>query len=852
MGTWRTSIRTKPSTARGWLARLVVTAIVASGIVGVAAPAHAIASRTVAYYSMDERPGTTQLVDSSGNGRHGTIGNDVTPGVVYQGATAQRFARHLPADGAFPGHTNRVPNATDLNPGAGDFSIEVRLRTTYSFGNIMQKGQGSTVGGYWKLENPGGLPRCLFRGGDGASRTGYSNVDISDGQWHTIRCNRTSTYVEMWVDGVRQSRLSGVTGTISNNWDLSMGGKAACDGETVTCDYFVGDIDYVRIEKGESVAANAPPAPVADVDCVGLSCSMSAAGSTDADGAIQRYMWNFGDGATYDGASVPTAIHSYGSAGSYTVTLSVTDDRGTTASTVRQVTVAPEAETIAFVGQVTSNVNATTHQVTVPPAVQQGDRLLLFFSQNSQAALTGPSGVTGWTRLDSIAGGSARTTVWTKTAGAQDSGAQVRMALASQAKGNLILAAYRGVDAVSAFASRTDAVSSAVRVTPNAPVAAAGSWAVSYWMHGDSATTSMTPPAGVQVRSNGSQTGGGRVTGLLTDSGAMVPTVPYGGLSATAAAASTTTTSWTVVLSPSEGAPANQPPTASFAAVCDLQECAFDGAASSDLEGAIASYRWDFGDGATTTTTGPTTSHTYAADGTYTARLTVVDASSLTGTATRSLTIVSKEPEPSEVAYVDSASTSRTGLFQNVVIPASVQPGDTMLLFLGIASTGTITDPQGWQPLDTRDGGSLRTRVWHKVATTSDAGATVTVALGASIKGNLMVAAYRGAKADPPAFASEAATANTTTRATPMVSVASPGSWAVSYWAHRDSTSTMLTPESTVQTRNSGTQTGGGRVTTLVADSAAPVAVGPYGGALATAESPSANGAAWTIVLAPE
>ena len=54
----------------------------------------------------------------------------------------------------------------------------------------------------------------------------------------------------------------------------------------------------------------------------------------------------------------------------------------------------------------------------------------------------------------------------------------------------------------------------------------------------------------MQVRSNSSQTGGGRVTGLLADSGSTVPAGSYGGLTATGAAASTTTTTWTLILRP--------------------------------------------------------------------------------------------------------------------------------------------------------------------------------------------------------------------------------------------------------------------------------------------------------------
>lgn len=840
------------SPVRRWASAFLVAALAVGALIGGASPAFAIASRTVAFYSMDEPAGSTQLRDSSGNGRHGSIGADVASGTVYQGATAQRFATHLPSQGAFAGHTDAVPHTTDFNPDSGDFSIEIRLRTTYSFGNIMQKGQGATVGGYWKLENPGGLPRCLFRGGNGDSRTGYSNVDITDGQWHTIRCNRTSSYVEMWVDGVRQSRLSGSTGTISNGTDLSIGGKRSCDGRTVTCDYFIGDIDYVRIEKGAGSGANAAPVPQPAVDCVGLVCSASGAGSTDADGAIQRYAWDFGDGATFDGASVPTALHTYASAGTYTITLAVTDDRGTTVSAQQQVTVAPAAETITFVGQSTSNVNSSTHQVAVPPEVVPGDTLLLFFSQNSAATRTGPTGVTGWTELDGIAGGSARTTVWSKTAAPGDAGALARLSLSSQSKGNMIVAAYRGVEDVSAIASRTDAASSAVRITPTAPVAGESSWAVSYWMHGDAATTALAPPAGVSVRSNGSQTGGGRVTGLLADSGAMVPTLPYGGLSATAAAASTTTTAFTLILAPQAGAPVDQPPVARLDATCTLRDCAFDGSASSDTEGPVASYVWDFGDGTMITTATPTTTHSYASDGTFSAKLTVTDSSGLQGSVVTALTVAGSEPQPSDIAYVDSASSSRTSSSHSIAVPATVQAGDVLLLFLGLSSTTATSDPVGWQPLATVDGGSLRTRGWFKVAAASDAGATVTVSLDASVKGNLLVSAYRGVSPTPPVVAAEASVGNTGTRTTPMAPVALAGSWAVSYWAHRDSASTVLVPAATVQARTSGTQTGGGRVTTLLADSAGEIPAGGYGTIAATAESPSSHGAAWTVILAPE
>ena len=58
-------------------------------------------------------------------------------------------------------------------------------------------------------------------------------------------------------------------------------------------------------------------------------------------------------------------------------------------------------------------------------------------------------------------------------------------------------------------------------------------------------------------------------------------------------------------------------------------EVQFSSAGSTDPDGTIASYSWDFGDGSPLETTADAT-HTYAAAGTYTATLTVTDNSNLT------------------------------------------------------------------------------------------------------------------------------------------------------------------------------------------------------------------------------
>lgn len=69
---------------------------------------------------------------------------------------------------------------------------------------------------------------------------------------------------------------------------------------------------------------------------------------------------------------------------------------------------------------------------------------------------------------------------------------------------------------------------------------------------------------------------------------------------------------------------------------------AFDAARSFDVDGTIASYAWDFGDGELAT--GPTPAHVYAQPGTYTATLTVTDDHGAVGTDTAAIAVFGDQP----------------------------------------------------------------------------------------------------------------------------------------------------------------------------------------------------------------
>jgi subtilisin family serine protease len=74
--------------------------------------------------------------------------------------------------------------------------------------------------------------------------------------------------------------------------------------------------------------------------------------------------------------------------------------------------------------------------------------------------------------------------------------------------------------------------------------------------------------------------------------------------------------------------PADQSPVANFAWTCaglpHAHQCAFDASGSTDDVG-IVSYKWDWGNGSTETTTGKTTRHIWASAGNVTVTLTVTD-----------------------------------------------------------------------------------------------------------------------------------------------------------------------------------------------------------------------------------
>ncbi|MET4099728.1 PKD repeat protein [Agrococcus sp. UYP10] len=184
--------------------------------------------------------------------------------------------------------------------------------------------------------------------------TGATALTVTaDGTGSTDADGTITGYAWTWGDGA--------TGTGATAQHAYAAAGTYSIGLTVT------DDDGATHATSSSVTVTAPPPPnqpptaaIAAPAITGRTVALDGSGSTDPDGSIATYAWQFGDGNTGSG---PTPTHTYATDGTRTVTLTVTDDDGATASTSRSVTVttAPPAGVLATddFGRVLSNAWGT-------------------------------------------------------------------------------------------------------------------------------------------------------------------------------------------------------------------------------------------------------------------------------------------------------------------------------------------------------------------------------------------------------------------------------------------------------------------------------------------------------------
>jgi PKD repeat protein len=179
---------------------------------------------------------------------------------------------------------------------------------------------------------------------DGGS-TGYASqpVTVSAGAAPTAALTVNCSGLQCRFDG---SGSTDPDGTIASyNWSFGDGTETSGTSPTAAHSYGLTGTYPVTLavtdNNGNTATAswdltvtNAAPTASFTVACTGLGCSFNAIGSTDPDGTITSYSWSFGDGGVSTG---PTAQHTYGHPGSFTVTLNVTDNADATSHTAQTI-----------------------------------------------------------------------------------------------------------------------------------------------------------------------------------------------------------------------------------------------------------------------------------------------------------------------------------------------------------------------------------------------------------------------------------------------------------------------------------------------------------------------------------
>lgn len=118
-------------------------------------------------------------------------------------------------------------------------------------------------------------------------------------------------------------------------------------------------------------APNLPPIAVittsATTGAAPMAITFGSSGSSDPDGTISSYAWTFGDGTTGSGAQVNKT---YSTAGTYTVTLRVTDNRGATATASTTIVVTANPATTLRVQSITLTKATTSRGKTITAVVK--------------------------------------------------------------------------------------------------------------------------------------------------------------------------------------------------------------------------------------------------------------------------------------------------------------------------------------------------------------------------------------------------------------------------------------------------------------------------------------------------
>lgn len=641
------------------------------------------------------------------------------------------------------------------------YSLEAWFNTTTSvggkligFGNA-QTGQSSNYDRHVYMQDDGTL---VFGTYTGQLNTITTSSPYNDGKWHYVVATQSNNGMELYVDGT-------LIGTDPQTSAQDYSGYWRVGGDTTwgsSSPWFDGKLDEIAVYP---TALNAQD--VADHYSLGISgqlpnvlptaaftstgnrldVTFDASSSADSDGTIASYSWDFGDGQTGSGA---TPTHRYALPGTYVVSLTVTDNRGGTATETSSViaTAPNQAPTAGFTSTI-ENLDAAFDA----SSSADSDGSIASYTWDFGDGQVG-SGISA-THSYATGGTFNATLTVTDNEGATDSRTQSVIAVApNQAPTASFLAPVENLTgsfdatassdpdgSITAYAWDFGDGDTGTGSTATHSYSVPGSYLVTLVVTDNQGATGTLTQSVTVSAANTSPTAefSSVATGLSVafdasasaDSDGTISSYVWdfgdgqtgSGVSATHAYAASGTFTATLTISDDKGATAvishpvtvvsaNAPPTAEFTSgVTDLS-ASFDASTSTDSDGTIATYAWDFGD--TLSGTGVTPTHVYATAGTYSVSLTVTDDGGAVTTITHPVTVA-------------RANVSPTAAFSSTV-------SDLAASFTGTTSTdpdGTIAS-YAWNFGDTLTGTGATVSHSYTAAGTYTVSLTVTDNLGAT------------------------------------------------------------------------------------------------------------------------
>lgn len=482
---------------------------------------------------------------------------------------------------------------------------------------------------------------------------------------------------------------------------------------------------------GLTASTNQLPVPSFTTSTSNLSVTVDGSASYDPDGSITSYTWDFGDGGTATGAT--PAAHTYAASGTYTIKLTTVDNSSGSAYTTKSVTVsngglsAPTRIGYSFLNPGVSNTSMVLDPSTVTggSAISNGNWMIAAIGMtNTSTSVTPPS---GWTTLKGFEGpNSLRYAVFGKIRQSGDTTYTFTIGTGGGVSSGAVLMWGAGADTT-----------------------------VTNWLVGASAYRSVdlhnTAPALSKIRNHSlvlglsferttaSETGITSLTGatewfFMPQVGStQLETIDIAYIADKTPAGATSTIDWVYPNTQTQNGSAfqvaippfgwvNTAPVASFTTSIAALVLTVDGSSSSDADGTIASYAWDFGD--STTATGATPSaHTYASSGTYTVKLTVTDNDGAVNSTTTNVTVSSSTVTPTTrkgYSFTNpfTANTTLTLDPGTVTSGTAIATGDWMIAALAFFKGGTlsVTPPSGWTTLKAFEGaGTLGWAVFGKI-----------------------------------------------------------------------------------------------------------------------------------------